>query len=479
MPIVAMKQGVAKTLRAKGHYIKQASKERSEFRLVKSLQMNQKSIDKGKVRDFQRKIYLKAKQEKNFRFYVLHDKIRDERFLKEAYRRVKANKGSPGVDGKSFEEIEAGGIDAFIEEIRKELKEETYVPKPVLRTYIMKANGKMRPLGIPTIKDRVIQMSCKLVIEPIFEADFVKSSYGFRPKKSAKNAIEEIKNNLISGKTEILDADLSQYFDTIPHDKLMKVIAERISDSKVLSLVKKWLKCPVSEKGKISGGKKSKEGTPQGGVISPLLANAYLHMMDRIITKIDGRYERAGVKIVRYADDFVIMGENLTIEIIEDIKRIISRLGLRLNEEKTKVVKAKESSFDFLGFSMRYSKCRFKIGNKYWTITPSKKSEKGIRKKLSEQMEKDRNTSKNILVKHLNEKIRGWTNYFRIPKVTTTWKSFNSLSYYTAIKLEAYFKKKSQRRSKLANHKAYRVLVDKFGLIDASKLRNSLNPVNV
>jgi RNA-directed DNA polymerase len=470
MPIVVMIQGRAKTLGVKGHYIKHDSEERSIFRLDNNLQMNQASKDREKVRDFQRKIYLKAKQDKKFRFYVLYDKVRDERFLREAYKRVKANKGSPGVDGASFEHIEAKGLEQFLGDIHKELQEGTYRPMPVLRTYIKKANGKMRPLGIPTIKDRVVQMSCKLVIEPIFEADFEKTSYGFRPKRSTKDAIEEIKNNLTEERTEIFDADLSQYFDTIPHDRLMKVIAGRISDKKVLTLIKKWLKCPVSENGKISGGKKNKKGTPQGGVISPLLANVYLHLLDSIINKVNGRYQRIGAKIVRYADDFVIMGKRLTGVVIEDIKRIISRLGLTLNEEKTRVVKAKEESFNFLGFTIRHSRSRYKDGKKYWAIIPSKKAEKGIREKLSEYMRNHISIGSEKLVQGLNEKIRGWTNYYRIPKVSNTSDSFTSLSYYIATKLERCMKKKSQRRCKLGNQKAFRVLVDKFGLIDPAKL---------
>lgn len=224
------------------------------------------------MRDFQRKIYLKAKQDKKFRFYVLYDKARNEIFLREAYRRVKSNNGAPGVDGVTFEEIEEIGVDILIKEIQEELDKNKYKPKAVLRKYIKKSNGELRPLGIPTIKDRVVQMACKLVIEPIFEADFEQISYGFRPKRSAKGAITEIKQNLTKGKTEVLDADLSQYFDTIPHNKLMKAVSERIIDRKVLSLIKSWLKSPISEDGRISGGKKNNKGTPQGGVISPLLA---------------------------------------------------------------------------------------------------------------------------------------------------------------------------------------------------------------
>jgi RNA-directed DNA polymerase len=226
----------------------------------------------------------------------------------------------------------------------------------------------------------------------------------------------------------------------------------------------------VSENGKISGGKKNKKGTPQGGVISPLLANAYLHLLDSIINKVDGRYRRAGVKIVRYCDDFVIMGKRLTGVIHEDIKRIITRLGLTLNEEKTRIIDAKEESFNFLGFTIRYSRSRYKNGNKYWAIIPSKKAEKGIRKKLSEQLSRNINVGTEQLVRGLNEKIRGWTNYYRIPKVSNISDSFESLSYYIATKLERYMKNKSQRRCKLGNQKAFRVLVDKFGLIDPAKM---------
>ncbi len=234
--------------------------------MVNDLQMESKEpkSTEEKVRDFQRKLYLKAKQEKNFRFYVLYDKIRDIRFLGEAYRRVKASQGSPGFDGVTFHQIENSGLDEFLKNIQEELEKKTYRPSPVLRVYIEKANGKLRPLGIPTIKDRVVQMSCKMVIEPIFEADFEESSYGFRPKRSAQDAIKAIKENLKAGRTEVLDADLSAYFDTIPHDKLLILIGKRISDKNVIHLIKMWLKAPVIEEGKISGGKGNDRGTPQG-----------------------------------------------------------------------------------------------------------------------------------------------------------------------------------------------------------------------
>ena len=236
--------------------------------MVNDLQMKPKSpkSDTERIRDFQRKLYLKAKQEKEFRFYVLYDKVRDIRFLREAYQRVKANKGSPGVDGITFDSIENSGVEEFLAIIKDELDQKTYRPSPVLRVYIQKANGKLRPLGIPIIKDRVVQMSCKMVIEPIFEADFEDSSYGFRPKRSAHDAIGAVKKNIQEGKDEILDADLSAYFDTIPHDKLMILIGKRISDKNVLHLIKMWLKAPIVEDGKIHGGKGNHRGTPQGGL---------------------------------------------------------------------------------------------------------------------------------------------------------------------------------------------------------------------
>lgn len=250
-------------------------------------QPNKRSVlpqrDEERIREFQRKIYRKAKQEQKFKFYILYDKVHSKRFLLEAYYRVKGNKGKPGLDGISFEDIEREGLWEFIGNLSRELREETYKPSAVKRVYIPKANGKQRPLGIPTIKDRVVQMSCKMVIEPIFEADFEETSYGFRPKRSAKDAITEIKENLKAGNTEVLDADLSSYFDTIPHYKLMETVKLRISDKRVLSLIKKWLKAPISENGVLKSGKKNSVGTPQGGVISPLLANIYLNLFDKVV----------------------------------------------------------------------------------------------------------------------------------------------------------------------------------------------------
>ncbi len=327
--------------------------------------------DKERIRDFQRKLYRKAKQEKEYRFYILYDKIHQKHFLREAYRRVKSNGGSPGTDRITFREIESNGLEKFIETLQEELMESRYKPQPVKRKMILKENGKQRPLGIPTIRDRVVQMSCKMVIEPIFEADFEETSYGFRPKRSAADAIRSIKVNLKEGRTEVLDADLQSYFDTIPHDKLLITVAQRLSDKKVLHLIKQWLKAPIEDEGRISGGKKNKTGIPQGGVISPLLSNIYLHLLDRIICKTTSIFSRLEIKIIRYADDFVLLGTRIPEEAREKLGEILQRMELRLNDEKSRLVDAREEKFDFLGFTIRYDRDYHGRNRKYWNIVPS------------------------------------------------------------------------------------------------------------
>jgi RNA-directed DNA polymerase len=439
--------------------------------LVNDLRMKPRlpKCDKEKVRDFQRKLYLKAKQEKEFRFYVLYDKIRESRFLKEAYQRVKANAGSPGVDGVTFQAIEKDGVEIFLAILQEELEKKTYRPSPVLRVYIEKANGKLRPLGIPTIKDRVVQMSCKMVIEPIFEADFEASSYGFRPKRSAHDAMAAIKGNILSGKTNILDADLSSYFDTIPHDKLLILIGKRISDRNVIHLIKMWLKAPIVEDGKLKGGKTNDRGTPQGGVISPLLANIYLHLVDKIVNKAEGIFGQNGIKIVRYADDFVLMGKQIPEQAINYLKKILERMELTLNEEKTKVLNVREETFDFLGFTIGYRK-GFRKGKQYLSIIPGKKAEKKFRRNIDKYLKKSLNFNDERLVKGLNEKIRGWNGYFTIPGVSHTSESRSSLSYYVGIKLEWHFQRKSQKGKRLSNNqKAIHHLMKYHGLVNMAK----------
>jgi RNA-directed DNA polymerase len=445
-------------------------KERSIFRLAKNLQMKPKHLqsDEERIQDFQRRLYQKSKQEKEYKFYVLYDKICSLKILRVAYKKVKANKGSPGIDGKTFADIEEYGVGKYLAEIERNLKEKTYKPMPVLRVYIPKANGKMRPLGIPVIKDRVVQMACKMVIEPIFEADFEPCSFGFRPGKSAKDAIKSIKEILKEGKAGILDADLSAYFDTIPHEKLMILICKRISDKNVIHLIKMWLKCPVMENDKLSGGKKNNKGTPQGGVISPLLANIYLNLLDKVITNRE-IFKKAKIKLVRYADDFVLMGKYISNSILRELKGILKRMELTLNEEKTRVLNATIKPFNFLGFTFRFDRDLYFYKWKYWNIIPSDKSCKKARENISDVLKKYRNIPSNLLAEFLNERIRGWINYFSIKGVSYPKVAQKDLRQYLSMKLRRYYKRKSQRKCKLYNQNAFEVLVAKYGLIDPSK----------
>jgi RNA-directed DNA polymerase len=436
--------------------------------LSEPLQKKPKSqmSDEERVREFQRKLYLKAKQEKEFRFYVLYDKVRLPYVLREAYKRCKANGGRAGIDGITFDHIEKGGVPGFIEGIKQELEERRYKASPVIRVYIPKANGKMRPLGIPTIKDRVVQTACKMVIEPIFEADFEESSYGFRPERSASQAVERIKDNLKKGNTELYDADLSSYFDTIPHSELMYLIGIRISDRNVLHLIKMWLKAPIYEEGRMSGGKKNKKGTPQGGVISPLLANIYLNLVDKAVKRTGGVFQKAGIEIVRYADDFILMGRSITRKVIMYLYGMMERMKLKINEDKSRTMQAKEEAVDFLGFTFRYDRDLNGRRARYWNVCPSKKSEKKIREKLREKLKSSGHLPPEKLVDQLNPVIRGWLNYFMIPKVSYIQKAKRNLRYYLMEKICRYYRRKSQRKSKLYCQGAYKILVEKYDLID-------------
>ena len=425
--------------------------------------------DVERVQDLQRKLYQKAKQERTFRFYVLYDKVRLPYVLREAYKRSKTKAGKPGVDGVSFADIEAKGVGEFIEEIIQELEARSYKPSAVLRVEIEKENGGKRPLGIPTIKDRVIQLALKLVIEPIFEADFEDISYGFRPKRSAGDAVRTIKKNLQSGKSEVYDADLSSYFDTIPHKELMHLISLRISDKNVLHLIKMWLKAPVMENGRPKGGKKNKVGVPQGGVISPLLANIYIHLLDKAVKRIGGKFQSYGIEIVRYADDFVLMAKKLPEESLSYLYTLLSRMKLKINEEKSKKLNAQEESFDFLGYSFRYSDDLFGRPQKYWDVEPSKKSQKKLRSKIREYLRHNGHKSPYLIAKELNMIIRGWLNYFTIEDVSYPAKAKRNLRYYLNSKLTRYYKRKSQRKSALYNRGSMSLLVSRYGLIDPTK----------
>jgi RNA-directed DNA polymerase len=370
------------------------------------------------IRTLQRKLYAKAKQEPAYRFYALYDKISRDDVLNHAWRLVKANRGSPGADGISFEAIENGiGVETFLRDLACNLQDKTYRAQPVRRVMIPKADGSLRPLGIPTIRDRVAQMAVKLIIEPIFEADFCPHSYGFRPKKSAHDAVDDINDALWAGYTQVIDADLSKYFDSIPHAKLMAVVAERIVDGGILHLINLWLKAPVigeddnGVKKTVGGGKANRKGTPQGGVISPLLANCYLHILDRIWQRrhLKGKLQ---AHLVRYADDFVVMCRKEVEEPLKVVRHVLERLDLNLNEAKTHIVDATQASFNFLGFTIQMSR-GVTTGKLRPNVRPADKSLKKIKARLTELTQRHLTAIPvSDIVGNVNRSLRGWANYF-------------------------------------------------------------------
>lgn len=420
-----------------------------------------------RVRQFQIRLYRKAKHDKTFRFYVLYDKLSLSYMLKEAWKRVKQNKGAAGYDGVSIADVEQYGIDKYLSEIAVEVSQETYKAQPVLRVYIPKANGKLRPLGIPTVKDRIVQMGCKLVIEPIFEADFQDCSFGFRPKRSAKDAITRVKGHVAPGRLrQVYDADLSGFFDNIPHDRLMKLVEQRISDIRILRLIRMWLKTPVFEDKKLT---KSKKGTPQGGVISPLLANIYLNLIDKAVSRPDGRFHRYGVRIVRYADDFILLARKIPQHCIDYLHSMLNRMGLELNEDKTRLVNVEAEPFDFLGFTFRYDRDLFVKNKKYLNIIPRKKSAQALRTKIREYLHRNGHKNPAELTKGLNPILRGWMNYYSVPKVSYPQMEKRKLRWYMMESLHRYYRRKSQRKSKLYRQNAFEVLTTKYGLVDPSR----------
>lgn len=431
--------------------------------------------DAERVSTLQGKLYQKAKLESGYKFYVLYDKMFIPYMLREAWKQVKSNAGSPGIDGVTTADVERYGVDLYLGELGEELRTRAYRPKAVKRVMIPKANGGERPLGIPTVRDRIVQTVCKMILEPVFEADFKDCSHGFRPNRSAKGAMQMIKANLGSGKTEILDADLSKYFDTIPHDKLISAVKLRVSDPRMLHLLEMWLKCPIYEDGQFKGGKKQKMGTPQGGVISPLLANLYMHLLDRIVSNTKSLFHKYGVTIVRYADDFVLMGKTIPSIVLSKLKELLDRMGLSLNGNKTKLIDAKTQMFDFLGFTVRYSRDLFVKGKKYWEIFSSRKSETKIRERIKGYLGKGGHYAPQKVTEGLNSIIRGWLNYFDAGGISYMKMPRRRLRKYLMDTVHRYYNRKSQRKCRLYRQKAFEVLTVRYGLIDPTKYTLSSN----
>jgi group II intron reverse transcriptase/maturase len=418
-------------------------------------------ITPDKIRKLQRALYRKAKAEPKYRFWSLYGDIIRPDVLEQALRVVSSNGGAPGVDGQTIAGIKesAEGRQRWLGQLQEELKNHTYRPQPVRRVMIPKSNGGQRPLGIPTVKDRVVQMAATLVLMPIFEADFHPRSYGFRPRRNAHQAIDEIVRALRSGRREVLDADLSKYFDTIPHRQLLQRVARRVSDGSVLRLIKQWLRAPVVEEDK--AGKRrvvpNRCGTPQGGVISPLLANLYLNGLD---WEINERKGKAAV-MVRYADDFVILSpQGRTEGLRQWLRSWLAEQGLKLNEEKTRVVEAREG-FAFLGFQVRWQPAR-RSGREYAHVEPARKSQAGLRDKVRAILNHwTRHEHTEEIIRRVNRLLRGWSGYFHYQNSSRV---FGKMRWWVNDRLRRWLWRKHACRRALWKHYGDPVLYQRYGL---------------
>jgi len=387
-------------------------------------------VTPDKIRELQIKLYQKAKKEPGFRFYQLYDKVYRSDILEHAYRLAQANGGSPGPDGESFQAIESRGREEWLNGVRKELHEKTYRAQPVRRKMIQKHGGGERPLGIPNIRDRVVQTAAKLILEPIWEADLEPNAYGYRPGRSAQDAVRKVQELLKAGYGDVVDADLSKYFDTIPHSELMQSVRRRIVDRQMLHLIKMWLTAPVEEqdektgKKRLTGGKDNDRGTPQGGVISPGLANLYMNRMLKGFRQ-TRRGEEFRARIVNYADDFVILSRGKAEEAMRWTQQVTERMQVTLNAKKTSIKNARQESFDFLGYTFgpRWDP---RTGNRYLGYGPSKQSVGKILEKVNAVLERRVALPWEQVRDRLNATLRGWQKYFRLGSTSTAYRAVNA-----------------------------------------------------
>lgn len=424
-----------------------------------------------KIRNLRTRLYEKAKAEPAFRFYLLYDKVYREDILDHAYRLARSNGGAPGVDGVEFGDIETVGPEKWLASLREELRAGTYKPSPVRRVMIPKPGGGERPLGIPTIRDRVVQTAAKLVLEPIFEADLSDSAFGYREGRSAGEAVKRVHRALCDGYTDVVDADLRKYFDTIPHDQLMKSVARRVSDAKMLKLIKAWLKTPVEETDergnrRMTGGKSSRKGTPQGGVISPLLANIYMNRFLRVFLE-RGKDREFAARLVNYADDFVILSRGKAESALAWTRRIMAAIGLTLNETKTCVRNTREEHFDFLGYTFgpeRYPK----DGHWYLAAKPSKKSVRRVKEKVRSMLRPGNQSPWPVVATELNRTLRGWSNYFNHG---TRYRAYRAVDNYVYDRTRHFLR----RRHKVSTRGTRRFAAQRiFGELGVLRLRTVL-----
>jgi RNA-directed DNA polymerase len=429
----------------------------------------------GKLSLLRHKLSEKAKAEPKFRFYTLYDRIYRKDVLWAAWEKVRANGGTGGVDGGSIEDIEsaAGGAQRLVEQLHQELLTKTYKPKAVRRVYIEKPDGRKRPLGIPTVRDRVVQTACLLILEPIFEADFEECSYGFRPGRNAHQALEEIRGYIKAGYQAVYDADLKSYFDTIDHERLMACVRMRVTDRAVLKLMGMWLKAPVLETAHRGGGgaggdmaKRSRKGTPQGGVISPLLSNLYLHWFDKVFHRQSGPAQWANARLIRYADDFVVLaryqGERLKGWVESKLE---DWMGLEINRDKTRVVdlKQKGEKLDFLGYTFRYDRDLKGRPQSYLNVTISQRALKRERQRLREMISKERCFMPlPQVIEELNGHLKGWANYFSYGYSRQGSRQINA---YVRQRLTQHVRRRSQRPFRPAKGVSYYEHFNRMGLV--------------
>lgn len=423
--------------------------------LPKPFVVNQKRLPVN-LFTLRQKLYEKAKREPTFRFYTLYGLIARLDVLEAAWTLVADNGGAPGVDGVTIQQLKTspGGVATLVATLHQELQLKRYKPQAVRRVYILKANGKRRPLGIPTIRDRVVQAAARLILEPIFEADFLEASYGYRPGRQAHEALAAIARNVQEGRAEIYDADMQAYFDSIPHDKLLKCVERRVADRSVLRLLRLWLEAPVEERDE--NGRPTRRrptqgiGTPQGGVISPLLANLYLHWLDVRFHRRSGPGTWANARLVRYADDFVIMAKYIGPRISAWVEATVQGwLGLTINREKTRIVRLMpkhDARLDFLSYTFRYDWDRHGRGTRYFTVVPSTKALARMKQALRELISsRNKFTPVSQLIGRVNRKLRGWQNYFSFGRPRGAYRVLNA---FVIARLTHQLQHRSQRPSR-------------------------------